>query len=123
MKVDNNIQKLDGGREETIRLINMPLKAFRLTEYVETLKRFGHNLIIQSLFLRGKLGDRVVDNTTREEVRAWLNLVTDINPAYVMIYAIERETPAGNLVRIGRDELEAIAKQVRDAGIEAEVYA
>lgn len=123
MKVDNNIQKLDGGREETIRLINMPLKAFRLTEYVETLKRFGHNLVIQSLFLRGKLGNRVVDNTTPEEIQAWLNLVADIKPAFVMIYAIERETPAGDLVRISRGELETIAEQVRRKGVEAEVYA
>jgi wyosine [tRNA(Phe)-imidazoG37] synthetase (radical SAM superfamily) len=123
LKVDNNIQKLDGGTEETIRMINMPLKAFRLAEYVESLKRFGKNLVIQSLFLRGRLGQRVVDNTSPEEVQAWLNLVKDINPAYVMIYAIERETPASELIRIGKDELEAIATLVRNAGLEAEVYA
>lgn len=122
-KVDNNIQKLDGGTEEIIRLINMPLKAFRLSEYVASLKRFGDNLVIQSLFLRGHLGNRVVDNTSPEEVKAWLNLVKEINPSYVMIYAIERETPASGLIRISKDELDNIAAQVRQAGLEAEVYA
>ncbi len=121
LRIDNNIQKLDGGTEETIRLINKPLKAFRLNEYVSTLKRF-HNLVIQSLFVRGEVNGCMVDNSTEREVEAWLKLVCDIKPKYVMIYAIERGTPVEGLERLSREELDAIALRVRNAGIEAEVY-
>jgi len=122
-RIDNNIQKLDGGTEETIRLINMPLKAFRIREYVETLKRFNGNLVIQSLFLRGEINHKKVDNTTEKELKAWLSLVLEIRPKAVMVYAIERETPLEGLVRIDEAALERIAAMVRKAGIEAEVYA
>lgn len=122
MKIDNNIQKLDGGTEEIIKLINKPLKAFRLNEYVNTLKRFN-NVIIQSLFLRGEINGLLVDNSTEREVGAWLKLVKEIKPKYVMIYALERETPLEGLERLSREELDTIALRVREAGVEAEVYA
>lgn len=122
MKIDNNIQKLDGGTEEIIKLINKPLKAFRLNEYVNTLKRFN-NVIIQSLFLRGEINGLLVDNSTDREVGAWLKLVKEIKPKYVMIYALERETPMEGLERLSREKLDTIALRVREAGVEAEVYA
>ncbi|PKP52354.1 MAG: radical SAM protein [Bacteroidetes bacterium HGW-Bacteroidetes-1] len=122
-KVDNNILKLDGGTEEVIRNINMPLKAFRLSEYIDQLKRFDGNLIIQSLFLRGTNNNKIIDNTTDFEIGAWLEKLQLIRPKSVMVYAIERDTPAANLVKISEEELEAIAQKVTAMGIDASVFA
>ncbi|MDP2237914.1 MAG: radical SAM protein [Bacteroidales bacterium] len=121
--VDNNILKLDGGNEEIIRSINMPLKAFRLSEYIEQLKRFSGNIIIQTLFLRGSNNGKSFDNTTEEEVNSWLEKLKIVNPRSVMIYAIERDTPQADIEKISSEELESIAAKVRMAGIEADVFA
>ena len=123
LKADKVMLKLDGGTEETIRKINMPLKAFRLKEYVKQLKQFNGKLIIQSLFLRGKYNGQEVDNTQTAEVDAWLRLLLEVHPMEVMIYAIERETPQEGLEKIPEAELENIAIRVRGAGLPASVFA
>ncbi len=54
LKVDDNIQKLDSAFEETIRRIDCPASNFKLTQVVEGLKAFDGNVIVQTLFLKGK---------------------------------------------------------------------
>jgi wyosine [tRNA(Phe)-imidazoG37] synthetase (radical SAM superfamily) len=120
--VDNNIQKLDGGNEAIIKLINMPLKAFKLKEYVEQLKRIRKNLIIQTLFLRGKLNEKTVDNCQPAELNDWLNLLKQIQPKAVMLYSLDRDTPAHDLEKISEEELHVIAQKVNEIGIEASVF-
>ncbi len=122
-KIDNSLLKLDGGNEETIRTINGPAKAFNLRAYVEQLKAFDGRLVIQSLFLRGKHNDVIIDNTTEAELQAWLKLLAEIKPAKVMVYAIERDTAANDLIKIPKTELEQIAQRVRQLGFETEVFA
>jgi len=122
LKVDNNILKLDAGTEKTFRQINRANKSFSLYEVVNNLKRFNGNVIIQTLFLRGEYNGEVIDNTTNEEIEAWLNYIIDIKPSYVMIYPIDRATPADNLVKLSKEELETIAEKARDKGIITKVY-
>lgn len=121
--VDNNLLKLDAGTEAMIRKINMPLKAFRLEEYINQLLRFNGKLTIQSLFLKGSHNGETIDNTVADEVNAWLIQLQRIQPEKVMVYTIERDTPEELLQKIPLPELEAIAQRVRDAGFEAEVFA
>jgi wyosine [tRNA(Phe)-imidazoG37] synthetase (radical SAM superfamily) len=123
LMVDNNLLKLDAGTEAMIRKINMPLKAFRLEEYIRQLQRFNGNLTIQSLFLKGVHNGEAIDNTTIDELNAWLQLLQRIRPKQVMIYTIERDTPEEHLQKITTEELESIAQKTRDAGFEAEVFA
>jgi wyosine [tRNA(Phe)-imidazoG37] synthetase (radical SAM superfamily) len=122
-KVDNNLLKLDGGNEDIISKINLPLKAFRLEEYVQQLKQFNGNCSIQSLFLRGIVNGIQVDNTTKKEINDWLNIIKKIKPEHVMVYAIERDTAGEGIEKIPKVELETIAEKVRAAGIDAAVYA
>ena len=122
MRVDNNILKLDGGNEAVIKSINLPLKAFRLKEYVGHLKRMHANLVIQTLFLRGHLNGKDVDNTKPSEVYDWLKLIIDIQPQAVMLYSLDRETPALGLEKVSESELTLIAEKVREQGIEANVF-
>ena len=122
MRVDNNILKLDGGNEAVIKLINLPLKAFRLKEYVGRLKRMHANLIIQTLFLRGQVNGKTVDNTLAPEVNDWLKLLIDVKPKAVMLYSLDRETPALGLEKVSEAELNMIAEKVREQGIEANVF-
>jgi len=123
LKVDQNIQKLDGGTNETIRLINRPRNpAFNLRDFTKNLVRFNGKVIIQSLFLKGMMGTTPVDNTTPAEVDAWIQHLLQINPQYVMIYPIDRATPASGLIKLDVDTLHQIALQAEKAGISTRVY-
>ena len=121
-KVDKNIQKLDAGTESTFQKINQPQGNLTLTQIVDKLLAFDGKLILQTLFLRGIYKGFPINNTTPEEVEAWLSIVEKVNPEYVMIYPIDRDTPAAGLEKISRNELNRIAQKVKQKGIKTEVY-
>ena len=58
---------------------------------------------------------------TAEEVEAWLALVAEIKPRSVMVYTIDRDTPAPNLEKVSVEELRAIADKVKALGVECSV--
>lgn len=121
LRVDNNILKLDSAFDRTVRLIDQPRGHYSVTETVAQMQKFEGQLILQTLFLRGEYDGQTVDNTTEEEVSAWLELVQRIAPRSVMIYSIDRETPARNLEKIGVSELQRIATRVEALGIPCSV--
>jgi wyosine [tRNA(Phe)-imidazoG37] synthetase (radical SAM superfamily) len=122
MKADLNIQKLDAGTQQTFDLINRPGKPIDLEELANELARFNGKVIIQTLFLKGVVDGRPVDNTTPEEIAAWIALLKKIAPAYVMIYPVDRETPAAGIVKIGATALREIADRAEAEGIDVRVY-
>lgn len=121
MRVDNPILKLDSAFDKTAQLIDKPLGGYSIAKVVEQMKLFGGNCIVQTMFLRGEFGGERVDNTTPEEVEAWLKLVEEIAPRSVMVYTIDRDTPAPNLEKVPVEELRQIAERVKALGIECSV--
>ena len=117
LRVDNNILKLDSAFDHTVRLMNNPCGAYSVRETVERMKLFGGRMILQTMFLRGEVDGRRVDNTTEEEVSAWLRLVDEIRPASVMVYTLDRDTPCKTLEKVAHDELLRIASRVVELGI------
>jgi hypothetical protein len=88
---------------------------------VELLKAFEGRLIVQTMFLRGEYLGQRVDNTTEEEVAAWLRLIEEIAPKQVMVYSLDRDTPCKTLEKVETDELSEIAKRVEALGIACSV--
>ncbi|HBL74424.1 MAG: radical SAM protein [Bacteroidetes bacterium GWF2_42_66] len=121
LKVDDNIQKLDSAFAETVEKLDCPMGPFDLEKTVENLKAFNKQVIIQTLFIRGKFKNEWIDNTTEEEILAWLKLIQEIKPRQVMIYTIDRDTPTQGLERIPVAELEGIAGKIRNLGFEVQV--
>ena len=121
LKVEDNIQKLDSAFEETIRRIDCPASNFMLKEVVENLKSFNGKVIIQTLFLKGIFKGEQIDNTTEVEVTEWMKLIQEIKPSLVMIYTIDRDTPAAELEKVKLEDLETIAVRVRAMGFEVQV--
>jgi wyosine [tRNA(Phe)-imidazoG37] synthetase (radical SAM superfamily) len=121
-KVDQNILKLDTGIQSTFELLNQSQGNLTVAKLVKQLVAFEGKLIIQTLFVRGTYNGHYIDNTTSEEIAAWLPLVKRINPEYVMIYPIDRGTPVKELEKIPAKELESIADKVNGEGIKTEVY-
>jgi len=121
LRVDNNILKLDSAFDRTVQLVDRPQGGYTVADTVAKLKLFDGRLIVQTMFLRGRIGAERIDNTAEEEVAAWLRLIAEIAPQKVMVYSLDRDTPCKTLERIPREELEAIAARVRALGIETSV--
>jgi len=122
LSVDNNVLKLDAGTKDIYQLINKPISSISLDIIVDNLLKFNGNLIVQTLFVKGSYNGQLIDNTQSNEVEAWIGHIKKIKPKHVMIYPIARATPAEDLIKIPRNELESIAEKVRKAGFEARVY-
>lgn len=122
MKTDRNILKLDSAFDETVRLHNQPGAGYSVAETIQRLKLFRGDVTIQTLFVRGEYKGKSIDNTTSEELEAWLAALKEISPREVMIYTIHRDTPeGGRLFKVPEEELEEIAAMVRDLGFETQV--
>lgn len=119
LKVDNNILKLDSAVDATMRLIDRPVApAFNCNEAIRQIAAFGNRCIVQTMLLRGDDDEgHTIDNTTDAEIEALIDAYKLINPAEVMLYSIDRKTPASRLRKVERDELLRIADRMRHAGI------
>ncbi len=120
-RVDNNILKLDSAIEATARIINRPAPDYSVEGVVEQMTTLGGECIVQTMLLRGEVDGVSFDNTTKEEVEAWLEAVRHIRPASVMLYSIDRDTPCKSLERVSKEEMERIAERVRECGIACSV--
>jgi wyosine [tRNA(Phe)-imidazoG37] synthetase (radical SAM superfamily) len=118
-RVDNNIVKLDTVDIDYIRAIDRPVGHYDLQRLVERMKAFNGHCIIQTMFMKGEFEGRDVDNTTDRYVLPWIGVVKEIAPSRVMIYTIDRETPAHNLRKATHEELDRIVGLLKAEGIEA----
>lgn len=117
-KVDNNILKLDSAQIETVRLLDRPAaKGYSIEKQVELFKRFEGRFIMQTMFVTGSHEGKRIDNTTEEEILAWIEAIRVTNPSEVMIYSIDRETPAKQLEKVPLDVLKKIGERVEALGI------
>jgi len=115
-KVDRAILKIDSALPETIKIMNAPRFDYSLDEVIERMNRFEGDIVVQTMFLRGEKDGVIIDNTTDEEVSAWLDVLDRVKPSQVMIYSIDRDTPCDRLTKVDGDELERIAEKVRARG-------
>jgi wyosine [tRNA(Phe)-imidazoG37] synthetase (radical SAM superfamily) len=124
LKVDMNILKIDSAFDSTIKLHNQPRKNVNVEELINNLADFNGRLIVQTLFLRGTYNGHIIDNTTPDEINAWLKAIERIKPSEVMIYTISRDTPeGGHLQKVPDKELKKIAAMVENLGIRTQVSA
>lgn len=122
-RVDNNIQKLDSAIDSTVRLIDRPTQGFyRVADVIKGLKDFDGKVIVQTMILRGEHDGHAIDNSTPAEIDALIAAYREIAPMEVMIYSIDRKTPAEHLQKVPREELEKIAGRIRsEANIPVQV--
>ncbi len=122
MRVDNPILKLDSAFDATVRRMNIPQSAsYTVRGVVESMKLFEGSMIMQTMFLRGEVDGEAIDNTTEEEVAAWLELVREVAPRQVMVYSLDRDTPCQTLEKVPKEDLQRIAARVEALGIPCSV--
>jgi wyosine [tRNA(Phe)-imidazoG37] synthetase (radical SAM superfamily) len=119
LTVDNNIVKLDTACMDYINLVNRPTGQYNLNRLIDCMRLFDGHCIIQTMFMKGEFDGQSVDNTSDKYVLPWIEVVKKIAPSRVMIYTIDRETPAHNLKKATHEELDRIVELLRAEGIEA----
>ena len=121
--VDNNILKLDSAIANTLRIINRPQSPNVIPEgIIEDLKQFSGQCIVQTMMLRGDWEGNHIDNTTEAEVKALIKAYKTIGPREIMLYSIDRQTPAQSLEKVPIDELKTIGQRIEKAtGITVQV--
>lgn len=115
-KVDRCMCKLDSAIPETIAAINQPANENFLENFVHNVPLFKGKKIIQTMFLRGTVNGKTIDNTTNAEIDALINVYKQVQVEVVFIYTIQRETPVA-LETVSREELVRIAQRMQAAGI------
>lgn len=122
-KADFNILKLDSAVESTMRLLDRPVqKSFTVDKLIKELSAFGADCIVQTMMLRGEYEGHVIDNTTEQEIAALIEAYRTIRPKEVMLYSIDRSTPAEELVKVPVEELRAIGERIAtESGVPVQV--
>lgn len=121
-RIDEAQMKLDAGTEETFRAVDDPRGGVTLRSVVDDIKSFRAKVVIQTMFVRGVVAGKRVNNTTRAEIDAWLGLLDEIHPLKVSIYSLDRAPADPGLEQVPREVLESIAEKVRQHGFPVEVY-
>jgi len=120
--VDNNILKLDTVSNDYIQLLDRPVSvAYDVGQIIETMREFKGHCIIQTMFLNGEFNGKDVSNLSDEFVEPWLKAIAYIQPSEVMIYTIDRETPAHHLRKALPEQLDQIALRVESLGLVCQV--
>ena len=115
-KVDNPIMKLDTVDPEYIRRVDRPNAKYDVQEVIEKLKTMPVRPIIQTMFMKGEFEGKSVDNTTDDFVDPWIEALEQIKPREVMIYTLDRETPAMGLKKADRGSLCKIRDKLEKRG-------
>lgn len=121
--VDNNILKLDSAVAATMTALNRPTSPHVIPQgVIADLKQYQGQCIVQTMMLRGDYDGHHIDNTTPAEVEALIEAYREIEPREIMLYSIDRKTPAEGLIKIEMDELKAIGQHIQDStGIPVQV--
>lgn len=121
--------KLDAGTPRMYARINRLRTGFSLgsnkvnvfpedfyPELVRSLVLYPHPFTLQTLLFRGEHEGELLDNTSGYEWAAYVDQVKKIRPKAIMIYGLDRETPARKLEKLSREELEEKAEFLRREG-------
>ena len=82
---------------------------------IADIKQFAGQCVVQTMMLRGSYEGHVIDNTTPAEVDALIEAYRQMAPRQVMLYSIDRPTPATELKTVPREELQPIADRIAEA--------
>jgi len=121
-KIENPILKLDAVTEPLFQLINKPTIPISVEEIIKQLQQLNGNFILQTLFFKGEIDGQFFNNAAASHLSLWMDIVKQLHPRKVMIYSLDRNTPAQALEKISMEKLQEIAQEVQKMGIEAMAY-
>ena len=115
--VDNPILKLDAPTAALAARINKPTGPYEPLQIVEHMKAFEGEFVLQTMFLRS----RDFDSSSPEVLLPWMDLVRQMRPREIMVYTIDRPTPATGLQKFTEAEMRALVQPLLDEGFNIQI--
>lgn len=121
LHADKAVLKIDSAVHKTFMAMNRPQRRVSIIEIIRHVRSFSGKIVLQTLFCSGNINGVYFDNTTHEEVDAWLKVVKSIRPEKVMIYTYSRDTPFESLKKADNVFLQNVEKKLHSLNITTEV--
>jgi wyosine [tRNA(Phe)-imidazoG37] synthetase (radical SAM superfamily) len=115
-KLDVRIMKLDAGTQRMFVHYNRPVGWVTLEDTVSGLVSMK-DVTIQSLFTKGPEG-----NFTPDHLSAWIKQIKKIEPLFVQVYTLDRDSPTKTVTSMERGELLHIRTLLEKENISAQYY-
>ena len=116
-RVDNPILKIDAPTDALVGRINHPAPGYRLERVLEALRDFHGDFVLQTMFLRSP----DFDSALPEVLIGWMDIVRDLRPRKVMVYTIDRPTPAAGLEKYSVAQMRALVQPLIDEGFDIDI--
>ena len=116
-RVDNPILKIDAPTDALVEKINHPAPGYRLERVLEALRGFHGDFVLQTMFLRSP----DFDSGSPEVLDGWMDIVRDLRPRRIMVYTIDRPTPALGLEKYTAAEMRALVQPLLDEGFTIDI--
>ena len=116
-KVDNPIMKIDAPTNELVQKINNPAAGYDVAAVVKALQGFNGNFILQTMFLRSQN----FDSSSPEVLNGWMDIVRQLRPREIMVYTIDRPTPAENLQKFTVEEMRSLLTPLFNEGFQIQI--
>lgn len=122
-RIEKPMLKLDSVDPDYVRLVNRPQCRVDIPKLVEAMVKLKGKCIIQTMFIKGSVDGRPIDNTADSFVLPWIEALKKIQPAEVSIYSLDRDVPCPTVLSASAEDLRRIGRLVEAAGIRAVVSA
>ncbi|MBO4606252.1 MAG: radical SAM protein [Bacteroidales bacterium] len=116
-RVDNPIMKIDAPTDELAAIINHPATGYSVQRVIEALEKFEGNFILQTMFLKAPN----FDSGAPEALNKWMDIVRRLHPREVMVYTIDRPTPAEGLQPYTQAELTKLTAPLVEEGFNLQI--
>ena len=116
-RVDNPILKIDAPTDALVARINNPAPGYSLARVIEALRGFKGDFVLQTMFLRSP----DFDSSSPEVLDGWMAIVRELRPRRIMVYTIDRPTPAAGLEKFSVAEMRALVQPLLDEGFQIDI--
>ena len=111
--IDFAVLKLDAGTEEKLRAINRPASGINFSEIIDSL------CSAKELYIQTVLVDGNPSNAAEDDLKAYFQKISFVQPKEVHIYSIDRPVPNEAISLVSKDRLEEISDWgKKETGIE-----
>ena len=73
------------------------------------------------MFLKGVINGIYIDCSAEDLSSKWVDLVLKLRPREVMMYSLDRETPASGLEKVSASRMKEIAAPLIENGIKVQI--
>ena len=116
-RVDNPILKIDAPTDFLAARINQPAPGYSIGRVIDALRGFQGDFVLQTMFLRS----HDFDSASPEVLLGWMDIVRELRPRKIMVYTIDRPTPAQGLEKFGVAEMRALVQPLLDEGFQIDI--